>query len=327
MKLEETNSEEDIKKCQENNYPVWGKPLTIEEYQERDWVTYKTEYMGDNHHYFVIKNENGDIESSCEILIRDCWIKKKDSTEIINARCGVIGSVFTAEKYRGKGNASLMMKELNNLIDNKYLTGENDVAFLYSEIGNYYERFGYKTFHVPVYKLDPTKYYQENANIYQYHEITSDFDEITNDLKTRVLNELKNSDHSFALKPQPEIFDWFNRRSRVTFKATHQKETPIVNGFSFSDENGKFNYITFTITYQSNDCSILSASVHGESQKCQLLSLVSKYCIEYKIMNISVWHSTLDMSAIETHEKNDSVSGIRAKQDLDWISNEKWCWF
>ncbi|TID18197.1 hypothetical protein CANINC_003938 [Pichia inconspicua] len=328
MKLEETHSEEEIRKCQEANYPTWGKPLSLVEYQERDWSTYRSDYMGDNHHYFVIRNEeNREIESSCEILIRDCWVKKLGESKTVSAKCAVIGSVFTSEKYRGKGNASFMMKELNKLLDTVYCTGERDVAFLYSEIGNYYEQFGYKTKHVPVYKLNPLDYYQEDAHIYKYDIITDKYDDVINSMNLALTKELSCDGNLFALIPNSQIFDWFNRRSNVTFKAIHKTQEPLVNGFSFIDENGLFNYITFTIAYQHSECNLLSIAVHGKNQQRQLLSLVSQYCIKYNIQEIFVWHTSLDLSATEKQHQNGSISGIRSKIDVDWVMNEKWCWF
>lgn len=328
MKLEETHSEEEIKRCQAANYPIWGKHLTLEEYHERDWSTYKSDYMGDNHHYFVIRNyENGDIESSCEILVRDCLVKNAGNPNIINARCAAVGSVFTCEKYRGKGNAGFMMNELNQLLDTVYLTGENDVSFLYSEIGNYYEKFGYKSKYVPIYKLNPAAYHQKEAHIYNYDPIFDNYDSVVDSMNTKVMKELERDGNMFALKPNSQIFDWFNKHSKIVFKAIYKREEPLITGFSLIDENGLFNYVVFAIAYQHKECNILSLSFHGEKQQRQLLSLVSEYCIKFEVKVISVWHTTLDLSATEKQHENGSISGIRFKKDVDWLMNEKWCWF
>jgi hypothetical protein len=352
MKLEPTTDIEIIKQCQAGNYVTWGPPLTLEQYQDRDWKNYNTDYMNlqrDNPEitnggvYFILKNQNGDIESSCEILLRDCWIKTKDNNNnnnnnnnneiiIINAKCAVIGSVYTIEKYRGKGNGNIMMNQLNKLLDSVYLTGPYDVAFLYSEVGEYYSKFEYQSYHVPVIKLD-IEYYKnivKNAD-FNYEQIT-DFTEVANDFKEKKMIELQkqsiNNDDEmiFMLKPTASIFEWFSNRSHTSGYLIRSSSSNDSN-----DTNNILNYVIFTTV--SSSTTILALYATNPIIQDQLLSLVSKHHSNPST-TLSIWETDLSFAnkikSIETIE-NSSLSAARTKisnnKKLVWAANGKWCWF
>lgn len=328
LKLIATNSEDDILLCQKNNYITWGSTLTLKQYQHREGMNYASSYMGlqradpENTNggvYFILKNQETDnIESACEILIRDCWIGKNG--ELHNARSAVIGSVYTNEKYRNKGNASIMMRQLLEKMKNKYLKGKYDVAFLYSEVGEYYSKFGYKSFNVEIFKFEITKGVKAPSKSIDHEKVYSDYTEIANDyykqmeklIKKKVSTNKTNKGLHFMLKPSCDIFEWFFNRARLNYWAVKYPDAPappgldqeregysvddklkLVTGFTIKDDNGGLNYIVFYPQFHSNDCYILCMHAYTENTALQLIRLVLQQCSEWGMDKVYGWRTDI----------------------------------
>ncbi|KAG0680164.1 hypothetical protein C6P40_002981 [Pichia californica] len=330
LELTSTTSKKDLQECQSNNFISWGAPLTIEQYYHRDSINYESNFMNlyrlntENTNggiYFILKDneiKNGEIESACEIFIRDSWIAKNG--ELFNCKSAVIGSVYTAEKFRGKGNANFMMKELIKQMKEKYLKGKYDSAFLYSEIGEYYSKFGYKSFNVEVLQFDISNNNNIKINIdYPFETIYFDYKEISNDyfnkMKDLVLKKSKQDNGlHFMLKPSHKIFEWFANRSRVNYWAIKHPEikdpppgienernnnikvNPLLNtitGFEIKDKAGKLNYISFYPQFHNNDCYILAMHATEEEDAIKLIKLVLNQCIKWGMKKVSGWKTDI----------------------------------
>lgn len=330
LELVPTTNEKEVLLCQANNYELWGAPLTLEQYQHRDNINYGTSYMAiDREHpeksngavYFVLKDtDTGVIESACEILIRDCWVRR--AGQLIDARSAVLGSVYTVEKYRNKGNASVMMKELLRQMRETYLTGESDVAFLYSEVGEYYSRFGYQSFNVPVFVFDITALDDRSTKIgascaVEYETLYMDYAEVAEDYRGRIRKLVErdtdkakaNDSFAFALKPTAELFEWFANRARAIYWATQHPEaeappaveherasgTPVdqaltvPTGYAIKDASRGLSYVSFYPEFHTGDCYVIALHAHDVATAVVLMDLVLKQCAVWKLRKVYAW--------------------------------------
>lgn len=362
LELHITKSKQDILQCQANNFVTWGKPLTLKQYQHRDAINYESNYMNLNREdyfkdinggiYFILKDsETNIIESACEILIRDSWIA--NNGKLIDCKSAVIGSVYTVEKFRKKGNASIMMNELLSKMK-LFLKNEFDTAFLYSEVGEYYSKFGYKSFNVPVIEID-LNITRVNLNInFQFNPLFMDFNEISNDyydkMKQLVINQsiLKEGSH-FMLKPNVKIFEWFANRARVNYWAINHSSIPapcgiekersnnnnsnkdfkvnetlnVITGFTIKDENDNLNYIIFYPQFHSNDCYILAMHSNTKEDAIKLIKLVINQCKKWKFEKLYGWITDIgDYNNINNEENSNSFLTLLQNDEIDYHIKE-----
>lgn len=360
LELHITKSKEDILQCQANNFVTWGEPLTLKQYQHRDAINYESSYMNLNRDdyfkdinggiYFILKDSKTNIiESACEILIRDSWIA--NNGKLIDCKSAVIGSVYTVEKFRGKGNASLMINELN-LKMKQFLKNEFDTAFLYSEVGEYYSKFGYKSFNKPVIEIDLSINNQFNLNNnFKYNPLFMDFNEISSDyfnrMKELVINQsiLKKGNH-FMLKPNIKIFEWFANRARVNYWAINHPLVPapygieqersnnnnnnkvneilnIITGFTIKDEQNRLNYIIFYPQFHSNDCYILLMHSDRKENAIKLIKLVINQCKKWGMKKIYGWETDIgDYNNIGDQENTNSFLSFLKDNGINYHIKE-----
>lgn len=330
LELLATTDKEELLLCQANNYKEWGAPLKLEHYQHRDNINYGSSYMAIDRAdptksnggvYFVLKDtDTGEVEAACEILIRDCWVVN-GTGKLVDARSAVIGSVYTVEKYRGKGNASLMMKELLRKMKETYLTGDCDVAFLYSAVGEYYSRFGYRSFNVPLFEFDLSGFDAKSSKFgpsIEHEVLHMDYDEVATDYRARVRHLMEKNagtsgQISFALKPSAEIFEWFANRARAIYWATrhphlspppaveHERQSAVpvdaaltvATGFVVRDSrHGQLSsYVTFYPEFHSGHCYITAMHAVDADTAVSLLALVLKQCAVWQLDKVYAWIS------------------------------------
>lgn len=335
LELVPAASKEEVLLCQTNNYELWGAPLTLEQYQHRDNINYGTSYMAIDREqpeqsngavYFVLKDSaTGVIESACEILIRDCWVKR--AGRLVDARSAVLGSVYTVEKYRNKGNASVMMKELLRQLRETYLTGDCDVAFLYSEVGEYYSRFGYRSFNVPVFVFDITALDDRSTKIgascaVEYETLYMDYAEVADDYRGRIRKlverdtdtdtDTDSAAFAFALKPTAGLFEWFANRARAIYWAVqhpdahappaveHERASAspvdpaltVPTGYLVrhpaADAPG-LSYVSFYPEFHTGDCYVTAMHAHDVATAVVLMDLVLKQCAVWKLRKVYAW--------------------------------------
>lgn len=168
------------------NSATWRGLLSNEEYVEREKLLGSTSIANKDQDaelqrlypecskwlgvkYFAVKDQNlpnidkySQVVSSCETLNRIgyCIRPGSNNNEIEPALIVCIGSVFTDVRHRGKGYASYMINSLNKYYDDvrdQYGSQskliQNMVINLYSEIDDYYEKFGYHSMHIPLHNI------------------------------------------------------------------------------------------------------------------------------------------------------------------------------
>lgn len=154
----------DIKEIQENhgaNYLEWGRGLTKEQYLAREQhLGSQPPCQNKNISYWrleILDEATGEwkMASSCETLNRPAFYKVKGKP-VQETTSISIGAVFTPEEYRGKGYARKLLNHVIEQFDIKdgdfkhHFESLNDEQFqnsfsvLWSDVGHYYDSFGYK---------------------------------------------------------------------------------------------------------------------------------------------------------------------------------------
>lgn len=362
--LEVTQDINDIRERQAINHPSWGMPLSLDAYQYRDGVNYYHPYMNLERSdgangviYFLLRNdETGNVESACEVLIRDAWLKDEDGT-LKDVKCGVLGSVFTDPKFRGKGNANVLMTKFN-LKMKEFLKDENDILFLYSEIGEYYAKFGYCSENVPVWQLKSadTKELWDDASS-QWEKVTPvHFKRIADDYAERLQKIMrdhtgKSSGSAFCVRPTGDILEWFANRARVTqwgiklvgedfprppcvknYKENEHPSDDLVYGLYLEDE-----YIVWQPEFKSDKILILMINAKSIERVRYLLERARAYAHFSGISKVEIWRDEVldfnnsgnkltlaapEVSALLSQLKADEILENESLGALKWVHND-----
>lgn len=190
--------------------------------------------------------------SSCALLIKDATRVSPSSSDgkvkLEAIKSATVGTVYTREHYRGKSYAKKMLIALNQW-SAKFLTNDGKVRFdgdegtiaktngesfayntLFSEIGEYYAQFGYKSFHVPLIKLPLSN---DNSNdiklqnvvppvgegtyqvkLLERNRLSGLLDTSFENLKRRLVeNTARDNKTRLFLNLNQDTIDWFHARS------------------------------------------------------------------------------------------------------------------
>ncbi len=133
VKLESISFEEYAKDVLPDTHALWGTSMTFDRYVAGTRATATSAY-GRRRSFTVGLRENGAIVSSCKNYDRELRYGER------TLRATGIGAVYTPERARGRGFASVM---LGAVLDAERAAGR-DLAFLYSDIHPaFYERLGF----------------------------------------------------------------------------------------------------------------------------------------------------------------------------------------
>lgn len=329
-----------------HNSGTWKGFLSVEDFILREYVLNKSPHC-DNIMIFLLLHGNDKV-CSCELLIRD-GIKFERNKEI-TVSTGCISAVYTYQEFRSKGYAKIM---IDRVIEQCKILLDGFV-FLYSEIGEYYTRLGFKSFHVPMLTrevsgdavhfkgdndividgncLQFVRFHQFKELIdlykkYNYHEIRQ---KVAKDGKTRI-----------SIDVHERIFDWFHLRAKfLTYKATKLK-VPI--DFTDHDDTvAKFNhldpknfglkisvngnvkaYIIWTYDFKADATQYLTVlnlfAVPGyESYKLKLLRYTEDYMKLLGISTLKIWSSDIDNKEFNGKvSTNPSLGAIRMITEED----------
>lgn len=250
--LKHLTDQNSINHTRYQNAEAWKGQLSAEKYVERDLTLSKSKLTSGN-----IKNQlyvfalhktdlPDDLLCSVELLVRDSWkYNYNETTKLIvkeQVLSGCIGGVYTIPHNRGKGLAKIMIDKLVQLakVD---LIGENGFIFLYSEIGEYYSKCGFKSFEVPLTYIPLV--IEQKSNVNQFKELVDkesstvelieyhDFEEVyeayskfyDEEFTKRTLDDHK---ERICVSPDANFVDWFHLRSKyVSHNIFHKSIPPI----------------------------------------------------------------------------------------------------
>jgi len=379
--LERTSDWDVIRYCQSRNYDAWGKPLTLKQYFEREEINYKhslcnlerdysKQKLGD--YYWVLKDSNVHspvsddprlctIVASCEILVRDAWVidSAENEPKVKDCLSAVIGSVFTYPENRSKGYASKMLTLLVEKMQN-ILTGKYDFSFLYSEVGEFYSRFGFQSRHVPLVKIELNSYREEPR--FPYHPLTTDFDECVAVYSSKLKNEMttdasrdKNGKDmiSFCVKPHVGTIEWFLNRSRHSaYSLAGQSKQEAANlVFGSTLETAESGFAIWLLDYRTKQATVLMLYA-SSFENFKKLVLICRNLVPAEFEALTFWESEIvdyDKSGVPKRKEvlsyvenelqaragldNSSLSAFRllnmdiGDKGVRWICNGKSCWF
>ncbi|SCV01066.1 LANO_0F09978g1_1 [Lachancea nothofagi CBS 11611] len=365
--------------------------MTLDEYAERERIIGSSEistkdkcqkmaerfpgasrYLGMK--YFVLKDlslpvtsKTSQIVSSCETLNRVGWSVTPESKGVIEPVLSVcIGGVFTIPEFRGQGYGAEMITKVNQLFDELSDTPgapdllKNIVIFLYSEVGEYYAKFGYGSRPAPLHTIEELdtvlKHYCRGQEERDSNRVVGleGCDRLIALQKENFANSLKEihlanpNAFVFTLEPSNAIFEWFHRRSLYQKKFLDPAGSA---NFGYALENG--NHIIWHLNYWPHQRSLYVLKLHisddttdkeGDMQK-----LIAQAICEAKdndVKYLQFWDTELGhqewskplltfLKKVEKpsnlYQENPSRSAIRIanvkNEDIIWDNNSKFCWF
>ncbi|KAH3901016.1 uncharacterized protein SCDLUD_002482 [Saccharomycodes ludwigii] len=290
-------------------------------------------YLGLN--YFVLEkiaadttltNETENIVCRCETMNRIGYMKisNKGSYIIIPVLEVVIGAVFTPVEFRGMKYAQELMFQLNNYYDT--ISREKDegdlflkykTMILYSEVGEYYSKFGYSFDHVPVHHLKKLDLFLEkycldnNDEQKNVHYLGFDgYEDLVNLEQTQIMEKLSNLEldkntSAFTAFPDMKIYKWFELRDIYISQFFLHYQAAAVDGGSNSVDDLKVSELKFGVeiignkshiiwhhAWVDNSLQILKVYTSEDNKERDLVTLF-KYAIKeakkYDLSDIYFW--------------------------------------
>ncbi|GME69310.1 unnamed protein product [[Candida] boidinii] len=355
FELELTLSPKIYSYCQSRNYETWGIGLTNEQYLEREVVSYQgpmcnasRDFLKDREGvlYWVLRDktivkkdaddeDTYNIVCACETLGRKSIVYDPNGNEgkgqihqdILST---VIGSVYTFPEFRKRGYASNMFVLLIKKME-EYLYGANssnlNFSYLYSEVGEYYSRFGYKSFHIPLFEfkvpeptttttetlipIDKVNNYLDHSEILKFGEFEELMETYKNKFETAFKESVKGNKDKYivATYPNARINDWFHRRGIHTYFCRNSQDGDSNEAkirelskelvFGLKLKSNPDNFLVYHQDVASNELVILLVNSDSNENYVKLiqdtikLSSISDKINKHKIKKVKVWITEL----------------------------------
>lgn len=365
--LEPISDPEVIRFTHLNNSEAWKSKLTKDQYADREWKIGCESSLGRRKvdeklgiFHYVLRdlsiqsdNKTDNIVASCETMNRRAWRIDEQNGELKEIKCACIGGVFTLKDHRKKGYAAEMITRLNDAVDKQL--GPGGFTFLYSEVGEYYSKFGYESHEVPVHTFQPQNSPLAKLPKSDYHFLKyDDYERLVESQYKHVRENLiktsatLDSDRCLVtLVPDIDIYNWFHDRDIFISKVLR----PEVQLEHFGAVlNGTNDHIIWL--HDWNEDKLVIVRVYNENEHDvksfeKLISIAAEEAQLYNFKSISIWDSSLgedkrhhdealklveQFEGAKTFQPNSSMSAIRfhdktAKGHYSWENNDKWCWF
>lgn len=300
------------------------------------------------------RNENGEYEivSACETLTRPALMKIDG--KLVETKSLSVGSVFTAAKYRGRSYAKDMMKDLVEWSDANNIP----VAVLYSDVGEYYAQFGYKSVGTSQIKIDLNDKNMTPFSIPAKVEYITSDEQIKQlaDLDMKLLRQKMESSpaaSAFAIEPEAGVHIHTKWRALYLGPILGQpnKGTPTQFGAKLNqsqilwtqDYGAKTLYVTRLISLDNNvqDLVTLIQAAVNEAARWNLPCVCiwaqdipdgldrNQLVEEYKTIQNSPENDT--PTTCYTHEREKSLPMYHVSpnlpQSMEWELCGKYAWF
>lgn len=391
--LERTRDPSIIRECHRRNGSVWHGPLLVEDYVNREAHLLSTGVCSPNRRrnehghpveqtheeyaynvggsgleglaFYVLRDTTlpegkpglvANVVGACETLTRALWVYDPASDTISNTLLPCFGGVFVPEEHRGASVAKVLIGETLRYLE-KELGEQCAFSTLYSEVGNYYAKFGYSACEVPVLLVPvealaglaggagaSTKVFRTNDDTSELHRLHAD--------------QIQRQMHGSSVKavanvPTVDNHHWHIARlvyiaDKIGAQIGSPTELPFAVG-AYVD-GVLVGQATFTHDWGSSTALVLSIAVgegQGEEVVQALLAGVQRESAALGLTAISMWHSCLtdsgvtveqfaawdgvDALAVESGKSNGSILAVRFHhqdtEPFEWVSNAKYCWF
>lgn len=244
----------------EQNADAWKNHLSIEDYVKREHVLSLSKMATtDNHELMVFimtACEQPDVPlCSCELLVRKGLRYRKTEKGVVekeDVMSGCVGAVFTYKEHRGQGLALIMIDHLVEMAKQPKILGPNGFIFLYSEVGEYYARNGFKSFGVPLAKIPLLQSEKEyslppTVELVQFHEFADLFKiyatQFDQDMREKVsVDGLER----VSVAANDGYVDWFHLRAKFLGVKLFEKNS---DQWKFKDETLESLSSKFENTY------------------------------------------------------------------------------
>lgn len=244
------------------NAQAWKGQLSMENYVEREAVLGKCKItLSSTNRLLVFMLQDlkrpDDRLCSVELLIRQSWKfvwdEKSGKTIKKDVLSGCIGGVFTYPEHRGKGLAKIMIDKVVELSKTQYI-GPEGFTFLYSEVGEYYVRNGFKSFGVPLLRFGLSadgedfdsvlKKDEEKVDLIKYHEFEGLMATYNKQFETEMVAKT-DSDHKtrVSINPSLDFIDWFHIRAKFISHKLFNRDLNIDSSLLYEQINEQFQTI------------------------------------------------------------------------------------
>lgn len=366
-----TNATEEEKLATWNlNAVNWGTALSKADYLEREAYLTTIPLAKDNGvtHWILVdrklpRNERP-ILASCESLRKPVLVFKNGT--ITEGITHGIGSVFSQPKFRGKGYAARMLRELAHRLKTWQTDSTTICPFsiLYSDIGTkYYAKFGWEVHPSTHISFPPSTspYPSESSSAkpLSYTDIPSLCSLDEQNLRTQLAQESKEDGRTHvALLPSYAQMQWHHLREDFVTSKLFNNKTPSTKGAISSGQPGTRIWAIFSRAFygpvgkkeSGNTLHILRLVVEDERVNEEnverlrgVLEIARREAGEWGLEEVDVWNPSECVRELvrrtrlrheEVERKEESIASLMwygdgkggGKEDVKWVANEKYGW-
>ncbi|MFT3713178.1 MAG: GNAT family N-acetyltransferase [Archangium sp.] len=244
-------------------WQAWGAGLTAEQFVKREKRLREHVWSRRTMKSFWWVDECGAPLSSCELFLDDAYVGER------RGKAGIVASVFTEEKLRGKGHAAAMLSALTDRVRER-----DDVLALtlFSEIGvDLYQRVGF--YAVPSFDSFFTPLSERPASVHLVErELPIPRDETTEPTTLRQVLT-------------PARLDWHLERERIYGEVMAKPRLPF-HGAVFGDAS-----ITFTAYWKTNELQVLTLDARTAADATQLIDAARHAAHLLGLPTVRVWET------------------------------------
>ncbi|KAE9371603.1 hypothetical protein N431DRAFT_426250 [Stipitochalara longipes BDJ] len=343
----------------------WGAALSLPDYLQREQylTTVPLARNGGITHWILVDRSLPPNErpllASCESLRKP--VLASHNGVVTEAFTHGIGSVFSQPKFRGKGYASRMLRDLGPVLKNWQVDQSKPAgqtcpfSILYSDIGKkYYAKFGWAPFPSTHIAFPPTA----SSKPFTAKPLAeSDVDELcTLDEQyiRRSLENAKDGKIHIALVPNHDVMQWHHKREDFVAGKIFGK-SPLIKG-AIAGEAGSRVWAIWTRAFygplkpeSGNTLHILRLVIEDETDieanaaKLRgIVEIAQAEAKEWQLGHVELWNPTevvkqmvkgtgLEHSEVEREEESIASlmwygEGSGTSDDIEWVGNEKYGW-
>ena len=326
-----------------NNYPEWGKPLTVQQYLERESCL-ERECFAALQAWTLVDAHDSTVLAQCETYKRQVELFQAGKSIYGNADMFGYGiaSVFVPMALRGRGYGTQLMKCIKDMVD------ADDTAVLshlYSDVGpQFYNRLGWPVYEARGLVLDTGKYRlvsKVSATAADRTVVESLVERQIRIYRDQAIQAtLKDPDTvAVIIKPSVATVLWFRERSRILAKYLR----PAMQEFfvrPFGHMVAGRSWFVYFHNFKDDILFILHHSVLSVEDAESLLDAAYTEAVSCSLAKVEIWNPSdvfgkcSSMTGVDfvtrTEESLPSLSMSKhANVDASrivWIGNEKYAW-
>jgi GNAT superfamily N-acetyltransferase len=328
------------------NSHAWKGALLTEDYVTRELVLGKAKITSSEINRLLVfcltSVNNSTPLASIEFLVRQAWRYDVDDHGEVKRQqvlSGCIGGVYTYPENRGMGLAKIMVDLLIKKCRDENIIDPHGFIFLYSEIGEYYAKNGFKSHPIPLINIAPSieKFdLKHTVELIKYHNFESYMNLHAAQFDKKMVQDVKTDKKSrVSVIPTSDLVDWFHLRAKyISNKLTapndkfdfvksnyeqivhHFDETkPEHFGLKLKNSNGEMTgFIIWTQDWKIEDHSsyytvlkiVIVDGFDYNSTCIELLKAMQNHIIDCNenINKIVLWQSEINQDIVEFLSSN-----------------------